>query len=75
MEQLLKTGQTIPFGQFLFQVEKYPREKSRMFAFYAQSHSLTEYLIEQGGRSRFLQFVRDGSGGDWDAGDPGTNTG
>ncbi len=64
-EQLLKTGQAISFRKFL-ELEKYPQEKSRMFAFYAQSHSVTEYLIAHGGRSRFLAFVRDGAAGDWD---------
>ncbi len=65
VEQLLKAGQTIPLRK-LFEQEKYPREKRRLYAFYAESHSLTEYLIEQGGRARFLEFVRDGSVGEWD---------
>lgn len=35
-------------------------------AFYGQGYSISRFLIEMGGRPRFLQFVRDGVQNGWD---------
>lgn len=48
----------------LFRVEEYP---SDLMGFYGQGYSISRFLIEMGGRPRFLQFVRDGSRSGWDA--------
>jgi hypothetical protein len=47
----------------LFVVENYPRD---LMGFYGQGYSISRFLIEMGGRPRFLQFVRDGMTGGWD---------
>ncbi len=47
----------------LFQVENYPRD---LMGFYGQGYSVSRFLIEMGGRPRFLEFVRDGMGHGWD---------
>ncbi len=47
----------------LFQVEKYP---SDLMGFYGQGYSVSRFLIEIGGRPRFLEFVRDGMSRGWD---------
>jgi hypothetical protein len=47
----------------LFQVEKYP---SDLMGFYGQGYSVSRFLIEMGGRPRFLEFVRDGMSHGWD---------
>jgi hypothetical protein len=47
----------------LFQVEKYP---SDLMGFYGQGYSVSRFLIEIGGRPRFLEFVRDGMTQGWD---------
>ena len=35
--------------------------------FYGQGYSVSRFLVEMGGRPRFLQFVRDGMHSGWDA--------
>lgn len=47
----------------LFVVENYPRD---LMGFYGQGYSISRFLIEMGGRPRFLEFVRDGMKNGWD---------
>ena len=47
----------------LFQVENYPKD---LMGFYGQGYSISRFLIEMGGRPRFLEFVRDGLKDGWD---------
>jgi hypothetical protein len=47
----------------LFQIEEYP---SDLLGFYGQGYSIARFLIEMGGRPRFLEFVRDGLRLGWD---------
>jgi hypothetical protein len=48
----------------LFVIEDYPKD---LMSFYGQGYSISRFLIEMGGRPRFLNFVRDGLKGRWDA--------
>lgn len=48
----------------LFTMEEYP---SDLMGFYGQGYSVSRFLIEVGGRPRFLQFVRDGMRSGWDS--------
>ncbi|MEO6808631.1 MAG: hypothetical protein ABI353_05915 [Isosphaeraceae bacterium] len=48
----------------LFGMEEYPKD---LMGFYGQGYSVSRFLIEMGGRPRFLQFVRDGGRHGWDA--------
>lgn len=52
----------LPLGR-LFRVEDYPRD---LMGFYGQGYSVSRFLVEMGGRPRFLQFVRDGMSRGWD---------
>ena len=47
----------------LFTVEEYPDD---LMGFYGQGYSISRFLVEMGGRPRFLAFVRDGSRSGWD---------
>ena len=47
----------------LFQIEEYPRD---LMGFYGQGYSVARFLVEMGGRPRFLLFVRDGMKQGWD---------
>jgi hypothetical protein len=47
----------------LFQVEEYPKD---LMSFYGQGYSISRFLIEIGGRPRFLKFVHDGLKSGWD---------
>jgi hypothetical protein len=48
----------------LFQIEEYPKD---LMSFYGQGYSISRFLIEIGGRPRFLRFVRDGLKSGWDS--------
>lgn len=48
----------------LFVIEDYPRD---LMGFYGQGYSVSKFLVQIGGRPRFLQFVRDGQRLGWDA--------
>lgn len=48
----------------LFRMEEYP---SDLMGFYGQGYSVSRFLVEIGGRPRFLEFVRDGLRSGWDA--------
>jgi hypothetical protein len=48
----------------LFVIEEYPAD---LMGFYGQGYSVSRFLIEMGGRPRFLQFVKDGMSTGWDA--------
>ncbi|MFO0893030.1 MAG: hypothetical protein U0790_28325 [Isosphaeraceae bacterium] len=48
----------------LFRIEEYPQD---LMSFYGQGYSISKFLIEIGGRPRFLKFVRDGLRSDWNA--------
>ncbi|WP_406699798.1 hypothetical protein V5E97_13175 [Singulisphaera sp. Ch08] len=47
----------------LFRMEEYP---SDLMGFYGQGYSISRFLIEMGGRPRFLKFVKDGLHSGWD---------
>lgn len=47
----------------LFRVEEYPKD---LMSFYGQGYSISRFLIEIGGRPRFLHFVHDGLKSGWD---------
>jgi hypothetical protein len=47
----------------LFRMEEYPAD---LMGFYGQGYSISRFLIEMGGRPRFLKFVREGLETGWD---------
>jgi hypothetical protein len=61
-EDLLARRGEISLGK-LFQIEEYPKD---LMSFYGQGYSISRFLIEIGGRPRFLKFVRDGLESGWD---------
>ncbi len=54
--QFLQTGRGIAFDR-MFAMKQYPRD---IMPLYAQGFSLAEYLIQRGGKRRFLAFVAEG---------------
>jgi hypothetical protein len=56
LNQFLRTGKGIAFSQ-MFAITEYPRDPMPL---YAQSFSLAEYLIQQGGRRKYVAFLADG---------------
>jgi len=51
----------------LFQIDTYPADSDGLMSFYGQGYSVARFLVEIGGRPRFLRFVRDGARTGWDA--------
>ncbi|CAN5799926.1 hypothetical protein BH23PLA1_BH23PLA1_36050 [soil metagenome] len=51
-----------PLGR-LFSIEEYPQD---LMGFYGQGYSVSRFLVEIGGRPRFLHFVKDGMQRGWD---------
>jgi hypothetical protein len=47
----------------LFTIEEYPND---LMSFYGQGYSISRFLIDMGGRPRFLLFIRDGLKSGWD---------
>jgi hypothetical protein len=47
----------------LFSMEEYPKD---LLGFYGQGYSVSRFLIEIGGRERFLSFVGEGAQNRWD---------
>jgi hypothetical protein len=48
----------------LFTIEEYPKD---LMGFYGQGYSVSRFLVEMGGRPRFLAFLKDGMDSGWDA--------
>jgi hypothetical protein len=59
---LLARRAELPLSR-LFVIEDYPKD---LMSFYGQGYSISRFLIEMGGRPRFLRFVRDGLKDGWD---------
>src|SRR6185437_7371833 len=51
--EILNAGRGIPL-RVLFTLKEYPKD---MLVVYAQGYSICQYLIDQGGKRKFLQFV------------------
>lgn len=56
LTQFLRSGRGIAFGR-MFAMKEYPAD---IMPLYAQGYTLTEFLIQHGGRRRFLDFLGDG---------------
>ncbi len=61
-DDLLARRGEVSLGK-LFQIEEYPDD---LMSFYGQGYSISRFLIEIGGRPRFLKFVREGLESGWD---------
>jgi hypothetical protein len=54
--KFLRTGHGIAFDQ-MFAMKEYPPD---VLPLYSQGYSLARYLIDQGGRAKFMEFLTDG---------------
>jgi hypothetical protein len=58
--EFLQSQRGIPFNA-MFAMKEYPND---IMPLYAQGFSLSEYLIQQGGKRKFLAFMKDGLDGE-----------
>jgi hypothetical protein len=62
LNQFLHTGRSIPFNN-MFAMKEYPKD---IMPLYAEGYALSEFLIQTGGRRKFVDFIGDGLlGKDW----------
>ncbi len=62
LDQFLRTGRGISFSR-MFAMTDYPAD---IMPLYSQGYSLAEYLIQIGGRRKYVEFLDDGlKKGDW----------
>jgi len=63
---VMRQGNKIPLRKLLAMTE-YPPDMRDVMKLYAQGYSLTDYLVQQGGRETFLRFLGDAMRhGGWD---------
>jgi hypothetical protein len=56
--QYLRTGYGIPFNRMVA-ITEYPRETNQLMSLYSQGYSVAEFLIQSGGRRKFVTFLDD----------------
>ena len=62
LDQFLRTGRGIAFNK-MFAMTEYPAD---VLPLYAEGYSTAEFLIQTGGRRKYIAFLDDGlKGGDW----------
>lgn len=66
VNRLMHEGRRIPL-RMLLNIAEYPRDMKQVMALYAEGYSLTEYLIQLGGRKQFLRFLDDAHHRSWDS--------
>ena len=65
MQKTLKAARQLPLRR-LFTLHDYSPDLNKICAFYGQSYSVSRYLIETGGRPKFLDFMKRGYHDGWD---------
>lgn len=66
LDDVMRGGKKIPL-QSLLGMTEYPSDMRDVMKLYAQGYSLTDYLVQQGGRRTFLAFLQDAHRkGNWD---------
>ena len=60
LNQVIKSEREfIPLGRLL-QLKEYPKGYRPMLIMYAEGYALADFLVQQGGRQRYLKFLADG---------------
>ena len=64
LKQVFNTPRRIPLRK-LFTLTEYPREMQNVLTLYAEGYSLTDFLVQRGGKIRFLRFLEDAHRRSW----------
>jgi hypothetical protein len=62
--QVFNTRQRIPLTQ-LISMKDYPPDMQSVLTLYAEGYSLAEYLVQSGGKWRYLRFLKEANDHDW----------
>lgn len=63
--QVMGTNQRIPLRRLL-SMKEYPTERQQILTLYAEGYSLADYLLQTGGKKRYLMFLEDADKNGWD---------
>ena len=64
LRQVFNTPQRIPLPQ-LIAMKEYPSDMQSVLTLYAEGYSLADYLVQSGGKDRYLHFLQDAYDRDW----------
>ncbi|HET6325335.1 MAG TPA: hypothetical protein VFG04_11720 [Planctomycetaceae bacterium] len=64
LRQVFNTPQRIPLPQ-LISMKEYPTDMKAVLTMYAEGYSLADYLVQSGGKDRYLHFLQDAHERDW----------
>ncbi|MBM79505.1 MAG: hypothetical protein CMJ78_02785 [Planctomycetaceae bacterium] len=64
---VLKSGRRIPFRKLL-PLTEYPASADDVMVLYSEGFSLADFLVQRGGKARYLNFLKDAMSNGWDAG-------
>jgi hypothetical protein len=64
LRQVFNTPQRIPLTQ-LIAMKEYPVDMQSVLTLYAEGYSLADYLVQSGGKERYLRFLQDAYDRDW----------
>lgn len=65
-EEVMPSKRRIPLRELL-SITEYPKNMQHVLTLYAEGYLLADFLVQKGGRSRFLAFMQDAHESGWDA--------
>ncbi len=65
LQQVWNTSQRIPLKKLL-SIKDYPREMQHVLTLYAEGYSLADFLVQAGGKTRYLEFLETAHRNGWD---------
>ena len=63
--QVMGTNKRIPL-RHLLSMKEYPSEMQQVLTLYAEGYSLADFLLQRGGKKRYLMFLEDAHKNGWD---------
>lgn len=65
-EEVMPSKRRIPLRELL-SITEYPKNMQHVLTLYAEGYLLADFLVQKGGKSRFLAFMQDAHESSWDA--------
>ena len=65
LKQVWSTSQRIPLRKLL-SIKEYPRDMQQVLTLYAEGYSLADFLVQAGGKTRYLDFLETAHRQGWD---------
>lgn len=65
LKQVWNTKRRIPLRKLLA-IKEYPQDMRNVLTLYAEGYSLADFLVQAGGKSRYLRFIDDAHSHGWD---------